>query len=76
LGKQFILADDIFYRVSSIEITLDGYKFGIQYEDDWYGLDVVLLIVITSLIHRVSYSDVIDFDEMKRMLQDSDVVEV
>ncbi|KAF8447259.1 hypothetical protein L210DRAFT_3641218 [Boletus edulis BED1] len=77
VGQQFIIVeDDFFYRVSSVEITLDGYKFGVQYEDTRYDLDLMLLIVVILLTHPARYSDDVDFSEMKRMLQDSHAVEV
>lgn len=58
VGKQFMMPehvdDGFFYRVTSVEVTLDGNnKFGVQYEDIRYDRGVLLLI-ITSLIHYVA----------------------
>lgn len=76
MGQQFFFPDDnIFYCVSSVETTLDGYRFRIQYEGMRYDLNVILLIV-TSLTDHIRYADTIEFSKMKQMLQSSNTVEV
>lgn len=77
VGNTFCLLpggdDEIYYRVVGFELLPDGkLKFQVQYEDVQYVIK--LFVVADADVVVPSSADIVDSDELTRMLEDSELV--
>jgi len=70
IGVQFLLKEvDLLFCVNAVHLCSDGFQFSVQYE----GIRCVLndFLICNLFIAHNREPDVIDPDELKRMLQNS-----
>ena len=70
LGVQFLLKEvNILFCVAAVHLRSDGFQFSVQYEDIKYVLDN--FPIHNLFITHYREPDVVDTEELKRMLRNS-----